>query len=52
MGVAVRGEDGKMHLLTGNQIGSLLAWYRCMSMSDLGIINDSNRSRAVMVKPL
>ncbi len=25
MGVAVRGEDGKMHLLTGNQIGSLLA---------------------------
>lgn len=50
MGVAVRGEDGKMHLLTGNQIGSLLAWYRCMSMSDLGIINDSNRSRAVMVK--
>lgn len=44
------GEDGKMHLLTGNQIGSLLAWYRCMSMSDLGIINDSNRSRAVMVK--
>lgn len=50
MGVAVRGEDGKMHLLTGNQIGSLLAWYRCMSMSELGIINDSNRSRAVMVK--
>lgn len=50
MGVAVRGEDGKMHLLTGNQIGSLLAWYRCMSMSGLGIINDSNRSRAVMVK--
>lgn len=50
MGVAVRGEDGKMHLLTGNQIGSLLAWYRCMSMSELGIISDSNRSRAVMVK--
>lgn len=50
MGVAVRGEDGKMYLLTGNQIGSLLAWYRCMSMSELGIINDSNRSRAVMVK--
>ncbi len=50
MGVAVRGEDGQMHLLTGNQIGSLLAWYRCSSMADLGIINDSNRSRAVMVK--
>lgn len=50
MGVAVRGEDGQMHLLTGNQIGSLLAWYRCSSMADLGIINDSNRARAVMVK--
>ncbi len=50
MGVAVRGKDGQMHLLTGNQIGSLMAWYRCKSMSDLGIINDSNRSRAVMVK--
>ncbi len=50
MGVAVRGQDGEMHLLTGNQIGSLLAWYRCMSMVEMGIINDSNRSRAVMVK--
>ena len=27
MGVAVRGEDGKMHLLTGNQIGCVLLHY-------------------------
>src|ERR1051325_5601069 len=28
MGAAVRAKDGKMKLLTGNQIGSLLVWYR------------------------
>ena len=50
MGVAVRDASGKMRLLTGNQTGSLLAWYRCKTMTDLGWINDSNRSRAVMIK--
>lgn len=50
MGVAVRGKDGGMHLLTGNQIGSLLAWYRCMSMAELGLVTDATRARAVMVK--
>ena len=50
VGIAVKNKAGEYELLTGNQIGSLLAWYRCMSMSGLGIINDSNRSRAVMVK--
>src|SRR5690606_8069540 len=28
MGVAVRNREGQMVILTGNQIGSLLAWYR------------------------
>lgn len=50
MGVAVRDANGSMRLLTGNQIGSLLAWYRCMSMVELGILTDSNKGNAVMVK--
>jgi len=50
MGVAVRGEDGKMHLLTGNQIGSLMAWYRTKKFFDLGILDESNRSRGVIIK--
>ncbi|MBT8044756.1 MAG: phospho-sugar mutase [Verrucomicrobiae bacterium] len=50
MGVAVRGDDGKMQLLTGNQIGSLMAWYRTKTFFDQGVITDSNRSRAVLIK--
>src|SRR5436190_7398339 len=34
MGAAVRSKDGKMKLLTGNQIGSLLAWYRIKTLFD------------------
>ena len=52
MGVAVRNEEGEMQLLTGNQIGSLMAWYRTKTMFDQGIITQSNRSRAVLVKTL
>ena len=51
MGIAVRDTaTGKMQLLTGNQIGSLLAWYRCMSAIELGIITPQNIEHAVMVK--
>lgn len=50
MGVAVRGTDGQMHLLTGNQIGSLMAWYRVNSMFEKGWLNDTTRSRAVFIK--
>ncbi len=50
MGIAVRNKAGQMELLTGNQIGSLMSWYRCMSMVELGIVNDSNRKNAVQVK--
>ena len=52
MGVAVRNGDGEMELLTGNQIGSLIGWYRIKTMFDLGWLTESNRSRAVMVKTL
>lgn len=50
MGVAVRDFAGKMQLLTGNQIGSLMAWYRLKTCFDLGWITHANRSRAVLVK--
>lgn len=50
MGVAVRDSNGGMVLLTGNQIGSLMAWYRLKTCFDLGWLTDANRSRAVLVK--
>ncbi|PYK47607.1 MAG: phosphomannomutase [Verrucomicrobia bacterium] len=50
MGAAVRGKDGKMKLLTGNQIGSLLAWYRTKTLFDKGVLNEQNAARAVIIK--
>jgi phosphoglucomutase len=38
MGVAFRKSQGEMELLTGNQIGSLLAAYRVRKLIELGII--------------
>lgn len=50
MGVGVRDANGKMVLLTGNQTGSLMGWYRLKTMFDLGILNNSNKHRAVFLK--
>ena len=50
MGAAVRAKDGKMKLLTGNQIGSLLAYYRTKTLFDQGILNKKNAARAVIIK--
>jgi phosphoglucomutase len=50
MGVAVRTKDGKMKLLTGNQIGSLLAWYRIKTLFDKGVLNKQNAPRTVIIK--
>lgn len=50
LGIAVRGEDGEMKLLTGNQTGSLLAWYRCMTMLELGMIAESNLDHTALIK--
>ncbi len=48
MGVAVRDgagpePDGQMKLLTGNQIGSLMAFYRTKTLFERGILNDDER---------
>jgi len=50
MGAAVRRKDGKMLLLTGNQTGSLLAWYRIKTLFDKGVLNEQTALRAVIIK--
>ena len=50
MGAAVRARNGKMKLLSGNQIGSLLAWYRIKTLFNKGVLNKPNASRAVVIK--
>jgi phosphoglucomutase len=50
MGVGVRDAKGEMVLLTGNQVGSLMGWYRLKTMLDLGILNDANKKNAVFLK--
>jgi phosphoglucomutase len=50
MGATVRARDGKMKLVTGNQIGSLLAWYRIKTLFEKGVLNKQNASRGVIIK--
>lgn len=50
MGAAVRDANGHLQLLTGNQLGSLMAWYRIKKHFDLGILDASNRDRGVIIK--
>ncbi len=52
MGVAARDASGKLLLLTGNQIGSLMVWYRLKRLFEKGILNEANRERAVVIKSL
>jgi phosphoglucomutase len=50
LGVAVRTASSEMKLLSGNQIGSLLAWYRSKTFFDRGILNKENAHRGVIIK--
>lgn len=50
MGVAVRNRAGKMELLTGNEIGSLMAYYRVLTLRKQGVITAENASRCVIIK--
>lgn len=52
MGIAARDASGKLVLLTGNQIGSLMVWYRLKRLFEKGILSGANRDRAVVVKSL
>ncbi len=50
MGVAVRAANGEMKLLSGNQIGSLIACYRAEKLFEKGILNKENAARGVIIK--
>jgi len=50
MGVAVRAPDGNYKLLTGNQTGSLMAWYRGMMFLETGILPEEDKGRGVIIK--
>lgn len=50
MGVAIRDSLGEMKLLTGNQIGSLMAYYRANKFLERGILNKDNSARGVIIK--
>src|SRR5262249_26282602 len=51
MGAAVRAKDGQMKLLSGNQTGSLLAWYRIKTLFDKGgVFNTHNVSPPFIIK--
>ena len=50
IGVAVRNASGDMQLITGNQIGSLLGYYRLKKFFELGILNRENAAHAVVIK--
>jgi phosphoglucomutase len=46
----VRNSEGQLELLTGNQIGSLMAYYRVQKLIANGVITPENASRCVIVK--
>ena len=50
MGVAVRTAFGETQLLSGNQIGSLLAYYRTKKLFELGVLTKENAARGVIIK--
>lgn len=50
MGCAVRNRAGRMELLTGNQIGALMADYRLGKYKELGWIPPAGSPRAAIIK--
>ena len=50
MGCAVRARGGRMELLTGNQVGALLADYRLMKFKEIGWIPPEGSAQACIIK--
>ena len=50
MGVAVRDASGKLVLLTGNMIGSVMAYFRCERMFAHRLLTKENCQNAVLIK--
>jgi phosphoglucomutase len=52
MGVAVRNAAGDLELLSGNQIGSVMAAYRVNKLIEQGVITPQNAARCAIIKTL
>jgi phosphoglucomutase len=50
MGCAVRTREGGLELLSGNQVGALMADYRLMKLKQLGVIPAAGSDRVALVK--
>lgn len=50
MGVAVRDNDGKLILLNGNTIGSILAAYRIERFKEMGVLPKNGTPNAALIK--
>lgn len=50
MGVAVRNKAGELELMTGNEIGSLMTYYRVLKLREQGVITSENAHRCVVIK--
>ena len=50
MGVAVRDAEGSMKLLSGNQVGSLLADYRIKTLKERKILPEDGSKNAALIK--
>jgi phosphoglucomutase len=50
VGAAVRTTSGGMKLITGNQVASLIAWYRAQTLFDQGVLTKENAGHAVIIK--
>ncbi len=50
LGIAVRDENGKLNLLTGNMTGSILAEYRISKLKEKGIIPKEGSKNAALIK--
>ncbi len=52
LGVAVRTRSGELKLLSGNQLASLIAYYRVTKMFETGWLTPENASQAALVKTI
>ncbi len=50
MGCAVRTRDGRIELLTGNQVGALFADYRLTKFKEMGWLPPTGSTRACLIK--
>jgi phosphoglucomutase len=50
MGVVARNAKGEYEIITGNMIGSIMAAYRTEQFFAKGLLNDSNKKHATLIK--